>query len=99
MKSNSTNLTEPGMGGYGTDLSKIAGGLRRRFHGMNPRGYVRGKTRIRNAVMDIFGFSAMKAEALVEQLQSRGFVRYSGNPREMDTGRDTWRINTQPAHM
>jgi hypothetical protein len=80
-----------------TSMTDLTRALRRRFAALPaPRGYVRGKTRIRNALMDMYGYSAMRAERLVDQLQSLGFIRYTGTPNRLDRGGHPWRFEPSP---
>ena len=78
------------------DLAQVATALKGHFGPRLPRGYVQGKTAMRDAIMERYSASAMEAETIVEQLQARGFVRYAGDPRGVSTGREPWVINAQP---
>ena len=79
-----------------TDFADATLALQRYFHPTSPRGYVLGKTEIRNALEELFGLSAVAAETTVEELESRGFIRYSGDPREVDTGERVWLLRPTP---
>ncbi len=81
------------------DLAAVASRLKQRFRGIEPRGYLRGKTRMRNAVMTMFRVSAVDAESLVDLLHARGFVRYMGDPTELDHGRQPWMFNAGPLRL
>lgn len=81
------------------DLAQVALRLQAYVGDTSLTGYVRGKTRIRNAVMHLFDVSALTAENLVEEMQGRGFIHYTGNPRMLDTGGDPWLIRPRPLSM
>lgn len=78
------------------DLQEVAQRLRRHFRGIYPCGYLKGKTRIRNAVARLYGISAVDAERVVEELQARGFARYCGVPGALDHDVDPWTIESEP---
>ena len=78
------------------NLAALARQLRHRF-GVVPVGYVPGKTRFRDELMCLLGISAIQAEQLVDEMQSRGFLRYSGSPRRLDVGDAPWFIDEAPA--
>lgn len=56
------------------DLSSLTLRVFRRIG--TPRGYVPGRTKIRNAVVDLLSCSEMEAEQLVAQMENRGFIAY-----------------------
>jgi hypothetical protein len=62
------------------DLRRIAERLRVLFLHQPPLGYLNGKTSMRNALEDCFQLSELDAEELIDTLESRGFVRYEGDP-------------------
>ncbi len=78
------------------DLSSLAALLKQRFEGGAPRGYLPGKTRMRDALQKALRISALRAEILIDQLSSHGFLRYLGDPKQVDTGRDPWTICVNP---
>ena len=47
-----------------------------------PAGYVEGKGALRAAVVELLGCSELEAEQLVDTMETRGFIRYQGDPRE-----------------
>lgn len=77
-------------------MREVAARLVTHFGGSLPRGYLKGKTTIRNAAMQLYGLSALQAETLVEQLVARGFVRYAGLADEVDRDVDPWLIEAEP---
>jgi hypothetical protein len=58
------------------DLSQLTGALRRRYGRHLYASYLRGKTLIRDAIIEQLGCSAYEAEELVETLELMGFVRF-----------------------
>lgn len=81
---------------HGANLEGITRALRRQFVGAPPVGFVAGRTRIRDAVMSLYRCSALRAATLVEQLQSRGFIHFEGDPRTIQGDRAVWRFIPQP---
>jgi hypothetical protein len=70
------------------DLAELVAALRARFAGDVPAGYLDGRTALRDAVAERLGCSALEAEAIVDTLVARGFVRYLGDPAAaLDDGR------------
>ena len=78
------------------ELPALAALLQQRLSGRPPRGYLRGKTKMRDALQDALKISAARAEALVDQLKAQGFVRYGANPSAVETGRESWLIHVNP---
>ena len=78
------------------DLRKATQGLQKRFERLPPVGYVTGKTSIRDAVLDLYECSMETAEAIVDQLESRGFARYQGDRAELDQGTMPWVFDPSP---
>lgn len=75
------------------DLNELRSQLARRFRGVAPVGYVRGKSALRVAVVDILQCSELEAEQLVDTLESRGLIRYEGDRRdEVDDLEHRWRF-------
>ena len=58
------------------DLAQLTGALRRRYGRHLYASYLRGKTLMRDAVVESLGCSAYEAEELVETLELMGFVRF-----------------------
>lgn len=72
------------------DLSALVDGLRGDFGGEPPVGYLRGRTAIRDAVARRLRCSAVEAEDLVDTLESRGFLRYPGDPTSRSLADQPW---------
>lgn len=60
------------------DLAKLCRTLATELATNPPHGYVVGKTTVREHIMTLLGCSALEAEALVDTLETRGFMRYEG---------------------
>jgi len=58
------------------DLWQLTGALRRRYGRHLYASYLRGKTLLRDAVVEELGCSAYEAEELVETLELQGYVRF-----------------------
>ncbi|MCU1282137.1 MAG: hypothetical protein JWM53_5683 [bacterium] len=58
------------------DLAQLAGAVRRRYGRHLFASYLRGKTIIRDAIIDELRCSAYEAEELVETLELMGYVRF-----------------------
>ncbi|HEX8953743.1 MAG TPA: hypothetical protein VF997_19500 [Polyangia bacterium] len=58
------------------DLLRLAGVLRRRYGRHLYASYLRGKTLLRDALVEELACSACEAEELVETLELMGYVRF-----------------------
>ncbi len=58
-----------------------------------PVGYLRGKSTLRDLVEEQIGCSALEAEELVDTLESRGYLRFEGNPAERSQAYSHWLID------
>jgi hypothetical protein len=75
------------------DLAQLAEALRRRFGWHLVASYMRGKTFMRDAIMDHLHCSTCEAEELVETLEMQGFVRFPHLADETHPGdRHAWLI-------
>jgi hypothetical protein len=75
-----------------TDLSSLCTLLARRFANDPPRGYVVGKTRMRDLLMSEMGFGASKAERMIDRLEAEGALVYDRGDRRTDDRSATWRF-------
>jgi hypothetical protein len=66
----STRLLLPG------DLASVAAFLEERCGNDGPRGYVPGKTFLRNALVDSYGVSELQSEAIVDTMEREGWLTY-----------------------
>jgi hypothetical protein len=78
------------------DLAHVAERLKRYFRGCHLKGYLPGKTRIRNGVMHIYEISAARAEEIVDDMHAHGFVRYAGDPTRPERAPRPWVIDPAP---
>ncbi len=62
------------------DLATLSNDLKRRFAALPPRGYVLGRSELRDAVVEILACSQLQAEELVDTMISLGYVRFEGSP-------------------
>ncbi len=72
------------------DLALLTRTLKQAVAGRALRGYVNGKTILRDALVRRYRVSVFRAEILVDQLRARGFLRYLGKPDAARPGRDLW---------
>lgn len=73
------------------DLSHLRSQLANHFRGGAPAGYIRGKSALRVAVVEVLGCSELEAERLVDTLETRGLIRYQGDRRhEIDDLEHYW---------
>jgi hypothetical protein len=74
------------------DLAQITVELARLFANNPPRGYLLGKTAVRDEIVRLLDCSQLEAEELVDTMVYTGFLRYEGAPTdEVDTLRN-WQI-------
>lgn len=74
------------------DLRTVGRTLGRAFRHHPPLGYLAGKTLMRDTLEDELGCSALEAEELVDTLESRGFVRFEGDPTAGEEAGTPWAI-------
>lgn len=77
------------------DLRKLTAQLKARLGPGEPVGYLRGKSLMRDMLMDLRDnqFSELEAEELVDTLEARGFVRFLGDPAERSVADAPWDIS------
>jgi hypothetical protein len=79
------------------DLALLAGAIRRRYGRHLYASYLRGKTLMRDAIVEQLGCSVCEAEELVETLELNGYLRF---PHLADDThpltRHSWIIAEQP---
>jgi hypothetical protein len=76
------------------DLARLTELLRRRFTRQAPEGFVRGRTALRDVVLEELPCSALEAEELVDTMVSRGFLRFVSDPGGADDA-GIWRIGAE----
>jgi hypothetical protein len=75
------------------DLLTLTGNLARLLEAkVLRRGYLSGKTVLRDAVMSLLACSELEAEQIVDTLEARGFVRFREEPGAPDEG--AWLLRT-----
>ncbi len=57
------------------------------------RGYLRGKSALRDAVEALVECSELEAEELVDTLESRGYLRYTADPAAPSEASAPWQID------
>jgi hypothetical protein len=74
------------------DLRQLTADLKAALGPGEPVGYLRGKSLMRNLLVDMKGFSELEAEELIDTLELRGFLRFLGDPSERSVADSTWDI-------
>lgn len=59
-------------------------------HGEPVVGYLRGKSLMRDMLVEMKGFSELEAEELIDTLELRGFLRFLGDPAERSVADAPW---------
>jgi hypothetical protein len=79
------------------DLSALGAALRRDFDDCVPKGFVRGRTMLRDAVIEHLGCSEVEGERIVDTMIGLGFLRFEGEPTSA-AGNDAawWVISDAP---
>ncbi|WP_404371426.1 hypothetical protein ACIHQR_13175 [Corallococcus coralloides] len=77
------------------DLRQLTAQLKARLGPGEPVGYLRGKSLMRDLLLDLRDnrFSELEAEELVDTLEARGFVRFLGDPAERSVADAPWDIS------
>jgi len=73
------------------DLAELARDLQRALRNRGAEGYLRGKSLMRDLLVEEHRFSQLEAEELVDTLELRGFLHFLGDPSRrsaVDTGWD-----------
>jgi hypothetical protein len=78
------------------DLASLASRLDQRRN-TPPVGYVPGKTLLRDQVIDELECSVEAAETLVDALEARGFIRFTGSSQRLELEPSAWEIVLNPA--
>jgi hypothetical protein len=74
------------------DLRQLTAELKSALGPGEPVGYLRGKSLMRNVLVDMKGFSELEAEELIDTLELRGFLRFLGDPTERSVADSHWEI-------
>lgn len=75
------------------DLRQLTADLKRMLAPGEPVGYLRGKSLMRNLLVEMKGFSELEAEELIDTLELRGFLRFLGDPTERSVADAQWEIS------
>ncbi|MBU8898279.1 hypothetical protein DRW03_01075 [Corallococcus sp. H22C18031201] len=75
------------------DLRQLTADLKALLPPGEPIGYLRGKSFMRNLLVEAKGFSALEAEELVDTLELRGFLRFLGDPSERSVADAPWELS------
>ena len=78
------------------NLAAVAEMMKELFGATHPAGYLEGRTMLRNAIAAHLDCSMLDAEALVETMQSRGYLYYAGMPEADVDERHPWTIECDP---
>ncbi|MDH3202562.1 MAG: hypothetical protein OEM15_16855 [Myxococcales bacterium] len=75
------------------DLNQLRRQLQGHFGELPPAGYVRGKTALRAAIVQILQCSELESEQLVDTLEARRMIRYEGEKRDaIDDLESFWQL-------
>ncbi|MBL0693733.1 hypothetical protein JJE73_08950 [Comamonas sp. JC664] len=75
------------------DLQQLTADLKNALGPGEPVGYLRGKSVMRNLLVDMRGFSELEAEELIDTMELRGFLRFLGDPTERSVADAHWDIS------
>jgi len=74
------------------DLQALVEELRVMLPG-GPVGYLRGKSLMRDALVDHKKISLMEAEDLIDTLESNGYLHFLGDPTQRSVADSPWEIH------
>ena len=74
------------------DWPTLARWVRARIRTSPPRGYVRGKTRLRDDLIEQLGLTALRAEMFIDHMETSGSIRYGGSRDRLDHGMREWLV-------
>ena len=74
------------------DLADLAQALQAELAGGDVVGYLEGRTALRDYVVGVLSSSELEAEELIDTMVSRGFLRFSGDPRGSSPA-GVWRVD------
>lgn len=85
--------TLPGMIPEDLDLAELARDLQRGLGHRGAEGYLRGKSLMRDLLVEEHRFSQLEAEELVDTLELRGFLHFLGDPSRRSVVDAPWEID------
>ncbi len=77
------------------DLREVAERLRQETPPGSPVGYLRGKAFFRDLTASLLGCSEVTAEELVDTLEMRGYLRFTGDPESRSQAAAPWQIHLE----
>lgn len=75
------------------DLRQLTAELRDTLGPGEPIGYLRGRSLMRDILVERKGFSELEAEELIDTLEARGFLRFLGDPTERSEAESHWEFS------
>ena len=75
------------------DLRQLTSELRDSLGPGEPVGYLRGKSLMRDVLVGRMRYSELEAEELIDTLESRGFLRFLGDPTERSVADSHWEFS------
>lgn len=79
------------------DLSMVLDQLRPEL-GAGVVGYLRGKARMRDLLVEQRGYSIVEAEQVIDTLEARGFLEFEGDPSSRSQAEALWRPGSTVVH-
>lgn len=74
------------------DWPTLARWVRARIRTSPPRGYLRGKTRLRDDLVEQLGLTVHRAEMFIDHMEASGSIRYGGSRDRLDHGMREWLV-------
>lgn len=74
------------------DLQALTEDLKGMVHHHGPVGYLRGKSLMRDLLVEKKGFSQLDAEDLIDTLEMQGYLHFLGNTSERSETDSPWEI-------
>lgn len=75
------------------DADELARWLEPRVASLRPRGYLAGKTALRNLLYDELGLSLLECEQAIDTLEARGMLTFTGTPQAAARPSAGWRVS------
>ncbi len=79
------------------DLQAVVTDLHRALGPGEPVGYLRGKAKMRDALVDLRGFSELEAESVVDTLELQGYLHFLGDSAAPSEAESRWDFRTELA--
>ena len=79
------------------DLAQILAQLRPEL-GAGVVGYLRGKARMRDLLVEQRGFSNLEAEQLIDTMEAHGYLEFEGDPSARSQAEALWRPGNNSVH-